>query len=594
MTTALWAGVLLTAILGTFLLRHRPALLAVFLGLSIGPLLLDAPATSLVLSTLCLSVLLSQPLYVVLGLVTLVCINFIPETRTIPYSVFPEKIFELADKNVLLAIPFFVLSGNIMAQGGIAKSLVDVARSLTQWLPGGLAVSAIGGCVLFAAISGSSPVTVIAIGGMLYPSLVKSGFGERNSMGLLTSAGSLGIIIPPSIPMIVYGIVVSGRQVIDVGDLFLAGIGPGLLIGGILTVYVVARFLKDSQQRTADITRLMRGLGICLAPAVIALLCRLIWPQLGGWSWVIGGGLYVALAVRVAGAALLRGFWALLLPVFILGGIYGSLFTPTQAAAVSVAYAVVVSVFIEGQLRWRQLPGLAVESTLMMGTLVIIMVISFVFNHFLVEEQVPERAVAMIEAMGLGRIGFLLALNLFLLLVGCFMDIISAILILAPLVVPMAMAPGIEIDPVHLGIIFIVNLEIGYLTPPLGLNLFVATSLFRKPLGEVVKGVLPYMAIMLVGVAAITYIPAIPLGFGQLLRPAAVQTEPSALVDKFDEQGNTTEEPSGKNGSGNGSSGVKSIEELMREASDPGGKTRVKSIEELMREAGGGGGGDRP
>ncbi len=587
MLTAASILIVLTLASGVYFLRHRSLLLLLFVLLSISPLFFGSPTLALILSTLLLALLLAQPLYVLLGAVTLVCMHAVPDNHLVHYSIFPEKIFELADKNVLLAIPFFVVSGNIMAQGGIASSLVNVARALTRWLPGGLAISAIGGCILFAAISGSSPVTVIAIGGMMYPSLLKAGFGERDSIGLLTSAGSLGIVIPPSIPMIIYGIVVSGRQVIDVGDLFLAGLGPGLLIGGLLTLYVVAKSLKKSTTPAADIQRLAKGLGIALLPGIFTLTVSNMVPAFGGWAWIMAILLYLGLAVWVAGPALWQGFWALLLPVLILGGIYGSLFTPTQAAAVSVVYALVVAIYIERKLTWKRVPHLFVGSTIMMGTLIIIMVLSFVFNDFLVNEQIPDKAVAFIKHLGLGRLGFLLALNIFLLVVGCFMDIISAILIIAPLVVPMAMAPGIEIDPIHLGIIFIVNLEIGYLTPPLGLNLFVASTLFHKPLGDVVKGVLPYMAIILVGVLAITYIPAISLGLGRLLQPA-----PFAATEAP-----TKELPHKRPGK------VLSIEELMRrtdtQSTDPTEKSaqdthethdntrvkRIKSIEELMRDA---------
>jgi C4-dicarboxylate transporter DctM subunit len=491
--------------LGAYFLRYRKGLQVVFVVLSTLPLFLGAPGLSLVIATVLLGVLLTQPLYVLLGAVTVVCFEVFAAVTPADYGIFAEKIYELTDKNVLLAIPFFVVSGTIMAKGGIAGALVDVATPLTRWIPGGIANAAIAGSAMFAAISGSSPVTVIAIGGMMFPALVKAGFGERHAMGLLTSAGSLGIVIPPSIPMIIYAIVVSGQQVIDVGDLFLAGMLPGAIIACLLGTVVVIVSLRRSQTVRADLLRFGKGLLIIAAACSLGL-------GFGPWGWALCGLVLSALGLSLAHREFVRGFWALLLPVLILGGIYSGAFTPTQAAAVSVVYSVVVSVYLHRALKWSDLPALVVESTLMLGALLVLMVVAFVFNDFLVEEQIPDHAVAWMQTLELSRAGFLVALNLFLLLVGCFMDIISAILIVAPLVLPMAMAPGVEIDPIHLGIIFIVNLEVGYLTPPLGLNLFVASALFKRPLGEVVRSVVPYTAIMLVAIALVTYWPSVATG----------------------------------------------------------------------------------
>ena len=298
---------------------------------------------SLVASTIALSLLLAQPLYVVLG-----SSPFFHLSTWRPYpceiSVFsPKRFCSLTDKNELLAIPFFVISGAIMTHGGIAKRLIDFARALTGWMPGGLAIAAIGGCVLFAAISGSSPVTVIAIGGMMYPALTAAGYDEKQSIGLLTSAGSLGIVIPPSIPMIIYAIVVSGQQVVDVGDLFLAGIGPGLLIGGLLGSYVVGTALRNSKNQQEDAWRLLRGLAIMAAPFVVG---QIVVAAGNKWGILMGPVGLVIMAGIVARKQLLEGFWALLLLIIILGGIYSGLFTPTEAAAVAVVYSLVVAIYI--------------------------------------------------------------------------------------------------------------------------------------------------------------------------------------------------------------------------------------------------------
>jgi len=515
METVSIAAVVILAALSFYFLKHKPVVAFILVGIGAGPLLFGSYGGSLIASSIALSLLLAQPLYVVLGVITLLCFNYMASVPIIDFGIFPEKIFGLTDKNELLAIPFFVISGTIMTHGGIAKRLIDFARALTWWMPGGLGIAAIGGCVLFAAISGSSPVTVIAIGGMMYPALTAAGYDEKTSIGLLTSAGSLGIVIPPSIPMIIYAIVVSGHQVVDVGDLFLAGIGPGLLIGGLLGSYVVGTSIRDSKNRKADIKRLATGFAIIAAPFVVG---QFIVASGNKWGILTGPAVLTLMACVIARKQLIEGFWALLLPVIILGGIYSGLFTPTEAAAVAVVYSLVVAIYIYHEMKWSDMPNLIADSTVMMGSLVVIMVIAFVFNDYLVSESIPEQAVALIREMELSRMGFLVVLNIFLLLVGCFMDIISAILIIAPLIVPMAAAPGIEIDPVHLGIVFIVNLEIGYLTPPLGLNLFVASTLFKKPIGEVVRSVVPFTGLMLIGIIMVTYIPAISLGPGELLQ----------------------------------------------------------------------------
>lgn len=568
MTGALVALLLANLVGGVVFLRKRPVAVAAFVLLGAVPWLLGSPGAALVLSALALSVLMAQPLYAVLGVVTLLCFEYLSLVTPDDYGIFPEKMFELTDKNVLLAIPFFVVSGNIMTQGGIAQALINLAKALTGWLPGGLAIAAVGGCVLFAAISGSSPVTVIAIGSMMYPALVKAGYGERPAMGLLTSAGSLGIVIPPSIPMIIYAIVVSGQQVVDVGDLFLAGVGPGLLIGLMLSALVVVQALRRSEDRARDIRRMLKGLAVVLVPLVGG--SALGGALLGPIGYAVGPALLSTIAIAVAWKAFAEGFWALMLPALILGGIYSGFFTPTEAAAVAVVYSVVVAIYIYKRLTWRDLGPLVVESTVLMGALIVIMVIAFVFNDFLVEEQVPDKAVAWLTEHKMSRVTFLLALNLFLLVVGCFMDILSAILIIVPLIAPMATAPGIDVDPVHLGIIFIVNLEIGYLTPPLGLNLFVASTLFRKSLGEVVRSVVPYTLVMLVAVLGITYVPSISLGAGEWITSLSAPPE--------QEQPKQAPEPDapGK---------VRSIEELMSDADEAGDGGQVKSIEELMREA---------
>jgi C4-dicarboxylate transporter, DctM subunit len=427
-------------------------------------------------------VVLGSPLFVIIGVLAAMCFSLYGEEGLYQlsacatldpeaicgYDTFPAKMGSLTTKNVLLAIPFFVVSGAIMSEGDIANRLVVFARALVGWLPGGLAVATVGGCVFFAAISGSSPVTVIAIGSMMYPALLKAGYEDRFSLGLVTTAGSLGILIPPSIPMLVFAIVAGGRTPLDVGELFLAGILPGLLIAGLLSFYgmwLAARNPRIERDR---------------------------------------------FTFREVMARFREGFWAVMLPVLILGGIYSGLFTATEAAAVSVIYALVVELAIHRKIGVGHLPKVLSESAVMMGSLLIIMALAFGLNDFLVEEKIPDMAVEWIRSMELSPLQFLLIINLLLLVVGALMDSISAIVIIAPLLRPIADQLGI--DPVHLGIIFIVNLEIGYLTPPIGINLFVSSSVFGKPLGEVMRAVVPYILIMVAGLGIVTYVPSVALG----------------------------------------------------------------------------------
>ncbi|MEM7159558.1 MAG: TRAP transporter large permease subunit [Myxococcota bacterium] len=437
-----------------------------------------AGAGLMIAAALVAMVILGSPLFVIIGVLAALCFMLYGEPGLYEVSActsldpevicgfdkFPQKMAGLTTKNVLLAIPFFVVSGAIMSAGDIANRLVAFAKALVGWLPGGLAVATVGACIFFAAISGSSPVTVIAIGTMMYPALTKAGYQSRFSMGLVTTAGSLGILIPPSIPMLVFAIVVGG---VDIGELFMAGIMPGVLIGVLLSIYSMWIATTDKIERTPfDLMEVFHRFR--------------------------------------------DGFWAIMLPVLILGGIYSGTFTATEAAAVSVIYALVVELAIHRELRFEDLPKVLSESAVLMGTLLIIMVLAFALNDFLVEEKIPDMAVEQIRAMNLGPLQFLLMINVMLLLVGALMDSISAILIIAPLLKPIAEQFGI--DPVHLAVIFIVNLEIGYLTPPIGINLFVASSVFRKPLGEIIKSVVPFIMIMFVGLGIVTYVPTVALG----------------------------------------------------------------------------------
>jgi C4-dicarboxylate transporter DctM subunit len=516
--------------------RKRTIGLTVWLTILIGLFAFTGDGTFVIVGTILLCLLTGQPLFVLMGLLSLVALTLVTGVGNIPFlirelEVIIEKILELASKEVLLAIPFFVVAGEVMTQGTLAQRLIDVAKALFGWLPGGLAVAGVAGCIFFAAISGSSPVTVIAIGSIMVPALLRAGYPGQFALGLYTVAGSLGILIPPSIPMIVYSIMVGSTTPVDPIDLFLAGVVPGLLIGGLLAVYAVytgVRFNLPTDK--LDIAHMLREIR--------------------------------------------RGFWSLLLPVIILGGIYSGVFTATEAAAVSVVYALVVEIFIHGELKPGDLIGVAEKSMTVMGTLFLIIALAIGLNHVLVLEQVPDRMVEWIRTLELSRTTFLIVVNIFLLGVGCFMDIMSAILIIAPMLAPMAMAMGI--DPIHMGIIFIVNLEIGYCTPPVGLNLFVASTLFRRTLGEVITAVLVPLAIMLFGLMLITWFPLLSTGLGRILDGKPLFDEPVVEQPKEDA-------PPADTG------GVKTLEDMMREAREKAeggeGAPKVKTLEELMRDA---------
>jgi C4-dicarboxylate transporter DctM subunit len=360
----------------------------------------------------------------------------------------------------LLAIPMFILAGSLMARGSIAARLIGIMRAGTTWMPGGLAVAAILSCAIFAAISGASAVTLLAVGAVMYPALLRDGYSQTFSLGALAAGGTLGILIPPSIPMIFYAIVVEKSIV----DMFVAGLLPGVLLAGVMSVYVLIVNRHIPAQRFDP----------------MALL-----------------------------SALRHGFWALMLPIVLLGGIYSGYFSATEAAAVAVGYALFVEIVIHRELSLRDFGHVAKETATLLGTLFPIVAAAISLNLLLTAERVPQELATMVAANVESRVAFLLMVNLLLLVVGCFVDTMSAIVILAPLLLPMAEAFGI--DPIHFGIIMVINLEIGLLTPPLGLNLIVAMTAFKANFGTVVRGALPFIALMIAVLMLVTFIPAISL-----------------------------------------------------------------------------------
>ncbi|MCP4504693.1 MAG: TRAP transporter large permease subunit [Deltaproteobacteria bacterium] len=494
-----------------FCYRRRHLGLSIVGGLTVFLFLISSHTGFLVIGIVLLCLLLGQPLFVLFGSITVGCLLLLINigsgvTLVNHLDSIVAKTMELASKEVLLAIPFFVVAGEVMTKGSLAERLIGVAKVLFGRLPGGLAIAGVFGCVFFAAISGSSPVTVIAIGSIMVPAMIKQGYPEKFAMGLISTAGSLGILIPPSIPMIIYAIVVGTTTAMDPKELFLAGVIPGAIIGLLLAGYAMVvgwrEGISGSGAKTGGTKEEMEANAKIVMPS--------LWTEIK------------------------RGIWSLLLPLIILGGIYTGVFTTTEAAAVSVVYAVLVEVFIHGDLKLKDMVNVAEGAMTVMGSLFLIIALSLSLNDVLVRLEVTDALVFWLKSLDLTPATFLILVNLVLLAVGCFMDIISAILIIAPMLAPMSIVMGIH--PLHMGIIFIVNLEIGYLTPPLGLNLFVASSLFKKGLGEVIQSVMVPLSLLLVGLMLITWIPVFSTGLPDLIagRPLfkkKVEEKPKVIKD---------------------------------------------------------------
>jgi C4-dicarboxylate transporter DctM subunit len=416
-------------------------------------------ATIALLVTLFLLLVSSAPIAVALGLTSFVYFYYF---TTIPLTQVPERLFNSLNTFPLMAIPFFVLAANIMSRGGISKRLTDVGNALVGQFRGGLAMTAVLSCMFFAAISGSSPATVVAVGTLLIPAMIANGYPKKFSTGLIATSGSLGILIPPSIPLIVYGIATEQ----SIGDLFIAGILPGILAGIMLLVLVAA------------ISR-RRGYGT--------------------------GEHQINMTTKQKLEAFRAAVLSLVLPVLVLGGIYGGLFTPTEAAAVAVFYALVVALVFYREITIKDLGGILLGSAKTSAMIMFIIANGILFTFVLTSERIPGQITDSLTQMNLSVFTFLLLVNILLLIVGCFMETSSAILIIAPILLPIGMELGI--NPIHLGVIMVMNLEIGMVTPPFGLNLFVASGLSGLSVLQVAKAALPSALVLLVGLFIVTYVP---------------------------------------------------------------------------------------
>jgi tripartite ATP-independent transporter DctM subunit len=403
--------------------------------------------------------ILGTPLFVVISALALISFYGID----IDLSVVIIEMSRLSDTPLLLSLPLFIFAGTLLAESGTPQRLLRLSQVLLGWMPGGLAVVSLIVCAVFTAFTGASGVTIFALGGLLYPALLKDRYSERFSLGLITSSGSLGLLFPPSLPLILYGVISETR----VDHLFLAGILPGILMLILLVVYSMkkgpVRDREDSEKMT--------------------------------FSDILSG--------------LKEAAWELPLPVIILGGIYGGIFVAGEAAAVTALYVLVVEVFIYRDISINKLPGIMVRSMVLFGGILVVLAASMATTNYLVDQQVPMHLFEFIREYISSKYTFLLLLNLFLLIVGSMLDIFSALVLVVPIIIPIAEAYGVDL--IHLGIIFLTNLQIGYCTPPVGLNLFLASYRFDKSIVTLYRATLPFLALLMITLVIITYFPAITL-----------------------------------------------------------------------------------
>lgn len=404
--------------------------------------------------------LIGVPIAISLGLSSLLFTLLATDDSPI---IIAQKLFDTMEHTTLLAIPFFVLSAHFLTTGGVSRRLVDFAKAAVGWLPGGLAMATVVACMFFAAISGSSPATVVAIGSIMIPGMIAAGYDKRFAVGVVATSGSMGILIPPSIPMIVYADAVEE----SVGKMFIAGILPGVLMGV---------FLMGATWLAA------RRMNIPSEP-------WLGWKHLFQCFW--------------------RAFWGLLLIVIVVGGIYGGVFTPTEAAAVAAVYSAFIALFVHKDMGFGKVPEVMLEAAKMTSMLLFIIACAMIFAHVLTEERIPQELAQSVLSSDPAPWMFLLMVNVILWFAGDFMEPSAILLILAPLFHPIATSLGI--DPIHLGIVMTTNMEVGMITPPVGLNLYVAAGLSGMSLGEVTKAALPWMGVLILALLVITYVPWLSL-----------------------------------------------------------------------------------
>lgn len=384
-------------------------------------------------------------------------------------SVIAIEIYRITDTPVLLALPLFTFAGYMLGESRTSERLVRFTQAFLGWIPGGLAIVAFVACAFFTAFTGASGVTIVALGALLLPALRQAGYQENFSLGLVTTSGSLGLLLPPSLPLILYGIIAQQMGTgpdVKIEDLFLAGIFPGLL----MILFLSAWSLWTNRDTPIPLTRF---------------------------------------STKEAAGAFREAIWEIPLPFFVLGGIYSGFFAISEAAAATAMYVLVVEVLIYKEIKLSLLPSIMRDSMIMVGGILLILGVSLASTNFLIDAEVPMRLFEMIQAAVTDKLVFLILLNILLLILGAILDIFSALVIMVPLILPVAVSYGI--DPVHLGIIFLANMQIGYVTPPVGMNLFIASYRFEKPVTVLYRAALPFMIVLFAAVLVITYWPGLSL-----------------------------------------------------------------------------------
>ncbi len=414
--------------------------------------------TLLLIITILLFMLFGAPIFAVISGLAL----FLLFSSQIDSSAMIIEMYRIATTPILVAIPLFTFAGYLLSESGAPKRLIRLSDAILGWLPGGLSIIALLACAIFTALTGATGLTIIALGGILFPAMVQGRYPERFSLGLLTTSGTLGLLFPPSLPLIIYAIVAK----VGIDQLFLAGILPGVLLVVLLSAFSVQKAIFSEIPRTKfNLSEVFK--------------------------------------------ALREMIWELPLPVVVLGGIYSGYFVVSEAAAITATYVLLIEVVIYRDIKWKELPQIMRKSMVLVGGILIILGAALGLTNYLIDQEIPMRMLDFFKAHITSPFVFLVVLNLFLLAVGCVMGIFSALTVVIPLITPIAHAYGIH--PIHLGIIFLTNLEIGASFPPLGINLFISSIRFEKPVLRLYLASLPFIAILLIGLAIITYVPWLSL-----------------------------------------------------------------------------------
>jgi C4-dicarboxylate transporter DctM subunit len=487
---------------------------------------------------LLLLMLTGMPIAVALGLTTL---TFFYTMTQIPIESVPGKLYNGIANFEIMAIPFFILAGNFLTHGGVARRMIKFATALVGHWFGGLGLAGVVACALFAAVSGSSPATVVAIGSILMPAMVKAGYPKRFGAGVVTTSGALGILIPPSIVMVMYSVTTNS----SVGALFMAGVIPGLVMATMLgfTTWFIARRGNFPRHQMYPEHSALVATAWSMSGLLVSLLVTLVPPALIGWLLItlvpVLGKLWfvlvfifwmilvnhlvkhrkMTLGLKFEALEVWSGYWdsvwGLMLILVVMGGIYSGLFTPTEAAAMSAVYAFFIAMFVYRDLSLRDLPKVLLNSASMSAMLLFIIANASLFSFLMTSEQIPQAMADWMLSQGLGVITFLIIANIMLLLAGNFMEPSSIILILAPILFPVAMKLGI--DPIHFGIVMVVNMEVGMCHPPVGLNLYVASGITKMGITELTVAVWPWLLTMLAFLILVTYWPTLSLWLPQTL-----------------------------------------------------------------------------